>query len=141
MSMHLSNVRVTPRKHTTKLTKTKLKELKENHIKHNRWLKQHHMKSVTFDEYVDQVMGRQKISHKPTHKTFKPLTSQPGPYRRGDTSHIPSKTDDSGIAARKDPNVYDGERELIGIDMLHKSNLVPVFNKQDAKDNAKMRRN
>ena len=35
---------------------------------------------------------------------------------------------------------YSGERKLIGIGMLHKSNLVPVWDEQDAKEIAKMRR-
>ena len=35
---------------------------------------------------------------------------------------------------------YSGERKLIGIGMLHKSNLVPVWDEQDAKEISKMRR-
>ena len=35
---------------------------------------------------------------------------------------------------------YSGERKLLGIGMLHKSNLVPVWDEQDAKEISKMRR-
>ena len=35
---------------------------------------------------------------------------------------------------------YTGERKLLGIGMLHKSNLVPVWDEQDAKEISKMRR-
>ena len=35
---------------------------------------------------------------------------------------------------------YSGERKLIGIGLLHKSNLVPVWDEQDAKEISKMRR-
>ena len=35
---------------------------------------------------------------------------------------------------------YSGERKLIGIGMLHKSNLVPVWDEQDAKEISKMSR-
>ena len=35
---------------------------------------------------------------------------------------------------------YSGERKLIGIATMHKSNQVPVFEEQDAKDIANMRR-
>ena len=35
---------------------------------------------------------------------------------------------------------YDGERKLIGIGILHKSNLVPIFDEEHAKDLSKMRR-
>lgn len=36
---------------------------------------------------------------------------------------------------------YSGERKLLGIGLLHKSNLVPVFDQQDAIDISRMRRN
>jgi len=36
--------------------------------------------------------------------------------------------------------VYSGERKLIGIATMHKSNMVPVFAKSDAEDIARMRR-
>ena len=53
------------------------------------------------------------------------------------------KTSDriSKISGRAEPQHYSGERKLIGIGMLHKSNLVPVFDQQDAIDISKMRRN
>ena len=44
------------------------------------------------------------------------------------------------VCAKKEPKVYDGERRLIGIGILHKSNLVPIFDEEHAKDLAKMRR-
>jgi len=47
----------------------------------------------------------------------------------------------SAVSGRKEPQQYSGERKLIGIGMLHKSNLVPVFDQQDAIDISKMRRN
>ena len=41
---------------------------------------------------------------------------------------------------KKQEFTYSGERKLIGIGMLHKSNLVPVWDEQDAKEISKMRR-
>ena len=46
---------------------------------------------------------------------------------------------------KKEPMQYTGERKLLGIATMHKSNLVPVFeeedgNRQFAKDLARMRR-
>tara|TARA_Y100000992_G_C20922020_1_gene330304 strand:- start:4 stop:312 length:309 start_codon:yes stop_codon:yes gene_type:complete len=35
---------------------------------------------------------------------------------------------------------YTGKRKLLGIGLLHKSNLVPVWDEEDAKDITKMRR-
>ena len=44
------------------------------------------------------------------------------------------------VTGRHKPQQYSGERKLLGVATMHKSNLVPVFNEQDAKDIAKMRR-
>ena len=41
---------------------------------------------------------------------------------------------------KKQEFTYSGERKLIGIGLLHKSNLVPVWDEQDAKEINKMRR-
>lgn len=42
--------------------------------------------------------------------------------------------------AKKQPKVYSGKRKLLGIATLHKSNMVPVFSKDDAEEISKMRR-
>lgn len=44
------------------------------------------------------------------------------------------------VKGRQQPQTYSGERKLIGIATMHKSNMVPVFDEQSAKDIAKMRR-
>ena len=43
-------------------------------------------------------------------------------------------------SAKKDEKVYSGERKLLGIATMHKSNMVPVFSTEDAEALAKMRR-
>ena len=45
-----------------------------------------------------------------------------------------------GSTAQKERQIYSGERRLLGIATMHKSNMVPVFDSKDAKDIAKMRR-
>ena len=42
--------------------------------------------------------------------------------------------------SKQHPMTYSGERTLLGIATMHKSNMVPVFDKENAKDIAKMRR-
>ena len=42
--------------------------------------------------------------------------------------------------AKREPQVYNGERKLLGVATMHKSNMVPVFSKDDAEEIAKMRR-
>lgn len=55
------------------------------------------------------------------------------------TRSIPSKDSGIGVAVKKEVNTYTGDK-LIGIGNLHKSNLVPVFKNDEAKDLASMRR-
>ena len=47
---------------------------------------------------------------------------------------------EKGVGVQQTPQQYSGERKLLGIATMHKSNMVPVFDDQDAKDIAKMRR-
>ena len=48
----------------------------------------------------------------------------------------------AGHGPAKEGNTYSGERQLLGIATMHKSNMVPIFadKKDDAKDIASMRR-
>ena len=55
------------------------------------------------------------------------------------TKHIPSLNTGGAVAALKPVPVYTGTK-MIGIGQLHKSNAVPVFSSDDAKDIARMRR-
>ena len=60
------------------------------------------------------------------------------PVGRTNTHHIPSR-DTGGNAALAPAKVYTGDK-VLGVTVLHKSCLQPVFSKQDAIDAAKMRR-
>lgn len=60
--------------------------------------------------------------------------------KRNSTAHIPSLKTDAFYTAKKERLVYDGERKLLGIAVLHKSCLQPVFSQQEAEEIAKMRR-
>lgn len=64
----------------------------------------------------------------------------PRPTHRGaDQPRLPSLDTGGGVAAKPAPKVYTGDK-IVGIAAMHKSNLVPVFNEQAAKDISKMRR-
>ena len=56
--------------------------------------------------------------------------------------HYPSAGNGVGIAAKKEAMQYTGERKLLGIATMHKSNMVPIFedNKHEAIEIARMRR-
>lgn len=63
------------------------------------------------------------------------LSTPPG---RATSTHIPSR-DTGGNATLAPAKVYTGDK-VLGVTVLHKSCLQPVFSKQDAIDAAKMRR-
>ena len=79
--------------------------------------------------------------------TTKPVQSRPltrsvpklGPPPGRETPYIPSRDSGVGVAAKKEVPVYTGT-EMLGVTILHKSCLQPVFNEQSAVDAANMRR-
>ena len=77
---------------------------------------------------------------KPVKKVFNTweykLSTPPGRT----TSHsIPSRVTEGGAASAKQTHQYTGTK-MIGIGTLHKSNAVPVFCDDEAKEMARMRR-
>lgn len=80
-------------------------------------------------------------NEKPMTKSATSLIRQaPKPYVR-QTPKIPSLNNgvDSGVAALKPTPVYTGD-QVLGVAVMHKSCLQPIFNEQAAKDSASMRR-
>jgi len=143
MTMHLArglSTINTKKPKQKKLTNAQRQKLEEDLRRLNKDLKRQgrHSERMTFEQYVDYVFGKPQKSVK--NSQFIPLKSVE-PYRRGDTSHIPSRDSGAGIAPRKESLKYTGD-EIIGIATLHKSNAVPVRRGTDeAKDIARMRRN
>ncbi len=68
---------------------------------------------------------------------IKPLTPPMGTPRT--TTNPPSLVTPGGSATLKEVPVYTGT-EMIGIAIIHKSCLQPVFSKQAATDTSQMRR-
>mgnify|MGYP003342647134 CR=1 FL=1 len=90
---------------------------------------------------IDHEKFLRKLGYKPnTDKSPKILKSVSSV---SDERKI-AKTSDTipGFAPKAKEKVYSGQRRLLGIATMHKSNMVPVFadNKQVAEDIAKMRR-
>lgn len=146
MTMHLEKGLTslnTRKSKPIKLTKSKTLQIQEELKVYNKKLKQQgrHSERLTFDEYVSVIYGRVPNVNR-SKKPKIPQPSKPGFYR--ETPHYPSvpMSMSSSDTARKEPQKYTGERKLIGIATMHKSNLVPVFedDKQYAKDLARMRR-
>lgn len=60
-------------------------------------------------------------------------------YRGSGDPKIPSLSTNLGSCIKAEPKMYTGDR-LIGIGIMHKSNLVPIFSEDEAKDISTMRR-
>lgn len=138
MTMHLIKgvCTLNTRKPKQKITKAKQAQLEQEFKEYNKFLKSKHMTKITFEEYVDQVFGKVKKEKKKAD-TF--VSSVPTAYRANRYTSITG----TGLAvcSKQQPQTYSGEQKLLGIATLHKSNMVPVFAKQDAVDIANMRRN
>lgn len=122
--MHL----MSPLYSTTKTSKRQPKKWKSSEAK---------KKTQLLNESWSQLLA--KHAPKPVVKNVSPL-STPSCYIDPSrlTKHIPSK-DSGGFSTERIRNVYTGDK-MIGIAAMHKSNLVPVFNGDSAKDVARMRR-
>jgi hypothetical protein len=89
------------------------------------WLKKHG---------IDSSKKSKKV---PIGSTTSPVVVS-GVMRR-ETPHYPSLNSLSGSTAPTLKKVYTGDK-IVGIAAMHKSNLVPIFNDDAAKDVASMRR-
>ena len=118
MSMHLVGPYMTTTKYNRKQKTSKNKRLAAKQAEHETWLK-------------SMGVGKSTVKH----------TNEIPDYKTRDTVPLGNKI--AGHGPAKESMVYSGERQLLGIATMHKSNMVPVFadRKEDAKDIAAMRRN
>lgn len=72
-------------------------------------------------------------------KVFKPISLSPNTDTQRQTAYIPSRVTSGGSTAAKDTQMYTGDK-IVGIAIMHKSCLQPVFSREAAEDTAKMRR-
>lgn len=124
-----------------KMTKSNLQRWAQEMQQFNKYAKQIGDQPLSLDQYIDYVHGK-GLPKKP--RKFEASTGSTNSNYR-ETTVYPSRGDGVGVAAKKDTQQYTGERKLMGIATMHKSNLVPVFeeddgSKQYAKDLARMRR-
>ena len=123
----LTTLNTSKRKKKKKYTDNQMLKLQVNWKQHNKHMKQLgcHNNVMTFEEYFDYVNGNYKPKSKPT--VVQTSWQQEGYTRK--TEHIPSHNSEYSFApaTKKEAMTYTGERKLVGIAMMHKSNLVPVF--------------
>lgn len=90
-------------------------------------------KEKTLDEYAIYRRGRQVKTSKTARTPMQATT-----YRRPSPTVPSGDTYDTFTASKKEMH-YTGDK-LMGIATMHKSNSIPIFNHDDAKDVARMRR-
>ena len=145
MSMHLLGPGVT----TTNYKKRKKKPFsvaQENQLKidwkrHNKDCRRKHIHAAQFEKFED-YRAYVRGEYKAPKQRPNPMNNYQGPKVR-ETQQVPSiNTKIAGNATRKEPMKYTGERKLLGIATMHKSNMVPVFEdqKEQAIEIAQMRR-
>tara|TARA_B100001248_G_C27374566_1_gene453478 strand:+ start:1472 stop:1855 length:384 start_codon:yes stop_codon:yes gene_type:complete len=127
MSMHLVGPYMTTTSYKKRKAKNKTKKMLEAEAKHNKWLRK-------MNAHPEQIAESKKKNAGVSIRTV--------PDYRTSSNTIPtSDVIPGGSTAPKERLVYSGERRLLGVAVMHKSNMVPVFDSKDAKDIAKMRRN
>lgn len=82
---------------------------------------------------AEEKKRRRAMSAEPLNYT---LSAPPG---RGNTNHIPSQGQSTGVASLRPAPVYTGTK-IKGIGTMHKSNAVPIFSDEEAVAISQMRR-
>lgn len=119
-----------------KISKSRLKQLDQERITYNKSMRQSHRhdEQLSLDQYVKYCFG------KPVVKAKKEFTEYVSPQvMTRDLPQYPSYDSGSYSAYAKESPKYTGDL-IIGISQTHKSNAVPVINKQQIIDIGHMRR-
>ena len=125
MSMHLVGPYMTTTQYNRKKKKPNAKQARAN-AEHEKWLRK-------MGVHPEQLEAKKKQNANVSIRSVPDYSS--------DRPTIPtSDVIPGGSTAPAERQVYSGERKLLGVAIMHKSNMVPVFDSKDAKDIAKMRR-
>lgn len=118
-----------------KLTLGKIAKFQEQMLAHNKDLRRKGLHNLQMDlqEFIDYCHGE----YKPKPRTNSTSTLKPVDTYRRPTQDIPSGNESFAPCVKKEGQQYTGERKLVGIAMMHKSNLVPVFADDDDKTGSK----
>jgi hypothetical protein len=123
LTMSMMGPGLTTTRHNGKQKKSKSKRLEKARADHESWLKSMGVGKIKTPPIIKEVT----VNKNPVCSTGSHATSDKVP----------------GHGPAKDRKVYSGDRVLLGVATMHKSNMVPIFadRKEDAKDIAEMRRN
>ena len=143
MTMHLARglTTINTKKRKKKpVTQGQLEKYTIQWRQHNKEMRKKNLHSFQFEK-LDDFVKYMRGEYKPKRKT-ETVMSTPwnysGPPLR-ETENIPSLKTKHTFApcTKKESMQYTGERRLVGIAMMHKSNLVPVFADDDDKTGSK----
>ena len=137
MSMHLEGPWMTTTKYSRKAHKkwasSAAKQKAEREAQEWRELQ------ASWDRLAPRFSVRQEPARDMPRGAFQPLQSR-SIYPPGrEPANIPSKTDTVGVAAAPAAKVYTGTK-IRGIGTMHKSNAVPIFSDEEAREISSMRR-
>jgi hypothetical protein len=158
------------RKRKTNITKSQQEELERGWRDRNVRLKEMHLPKETFEQYLEWVYGKgtktktekkYKTTHSSSVAKARPLRGdfqEPIPgiditlVTLGNSKKASAESNEkdglyvsktrpwvTGACAAKPSPTYTGTN-VIGIATMHKSNMVPIFSSDEAKDVARMRR-
>ena len=126
MTMHLVAPYMTTTRYNRKQKPSKNKRNIAAQAEHDKWLRK-------MNAHPDQIKENKKKNADVSIRSI--------PDYRSVGNTIPtSDVIPGGSTAPRERLTYSGERTLLGVAIMHKSNMVPVFDSKDAKDIAKMRR-
>ena len=131
MSMHLVGPHMTTTKYSRKKSNSKktARQIKAE-AEHDKFLRKQGV-------HPDQLAAKANLNAQGKRVGIHDI-----PDYRSTKETIPLSNKIAGHGPAKESLTYSGERHLLGIATMHKSNMVPIFadRKEDAKDIASMRR-
>ena len=144
--MHLDQRLTTTstKKREVKLTKAQQEELERNWRDRNQRLKQMGLKKESYEQFLEWVYGKGKKENKTNIKkqqNTKTIAEKSKSSIRAeqDWANVRSLPTTMGACTKKPSPIYTGEK-VVGIAVMHKSNLVPIFSQVAAEEISKMRR-
>lgn len=143
MSMHMIRGVQVHGNSKKKPRKLDMKALELEWRRYNKDMRRKNMHKLQFEDFNDYalyVQGKMpKRKQQEEFKTYAPYK----PHVRNTTQYPSLKTSDTipDSCSKQEPNKYTGDL-IVGIGVMHKSNLVPIMRgTNEAKDIANMRRN
>ena len=93
----------------------------------------------SWDRLAPNFSGKRYPAQQMPRGAFRPLVSGPKYPPGREPQQIPSRDSGLGVAAAPAPKVYTGTK-VKGIGTMHKSNAVPIFSDDEAREISSMRR-